>query len=277
MSLSAILGNVQHVVEKTGLLASEYFISDNTLNQSKCDGSVVTEVDFAIEKVLVSHIKKNFPEDSIVGEEGGNHESDGPFVWHIDPIDGTDNFLRKIPFCAVSVARLGNRDNDSFAIVYNPITKQMYTATNSAGVHVNGVLKKINSEPLGSRALVSVCKGKEEWMKSATYNLQKAIGIKYGKGASLGCCALECTYVAVNRIDGVLILGLNSFDYAAGLFLIKQAGGSISVFDGRVWYPWESSLKELCGIQNRFILASHDGIHDELIKTVGDVRVWADG
>lgn len=263
-------------IEVASSCARVYFEEDDTKNESKSDGSVVTEVDKAIEELLVKYIRNHFPEDSIVGEEGEGHQGASPFIWHIDPIDGTDNFLRKIPFCAVSVARLGDTEEDSFAVVHNPITRQTFSAFVDEGVYENRHIHKLNDLLLGGRAVVSLCRGKEKWMKSASYNLQKEFGLRFGKGAGFGSCALELAYVAANRIDGVLTFGLNSYDYAAGLFLINAGGGKISVFrDGR-WQLWNGSLKELCKKHDETIFASHSGLHEEVLEIVGDPRSWSD-
>ncbi len=263
-------------IEQAGTAAREYFADDVTENEQKTDGSVVTEVDRAIEKMLVSYIRRTFPEDSIIGEEGGDHVGSSSFVWHIDPIDGTDNFLRKIPFCAISVARLGDTTEDSFGIVHNPITGQTFAALMDEGVYENTRIHNINDSLLGGKALLSIGNGKEPWMKSASYNLRKAFGIHFGGGYSFRCCALEMAYVAANRFDGMLVFGLNSYDYAAGLFLINSGGGSISVFRGGVWQRWTGSLKELCRQHGETIFASHAGVHDDVLECIGDPRQWSD-
>lgn len=271
---------MQTVIERAGEQARGYFLRDMTENEQKNDGSVVTAVDTAIERELVSYVRKQFPDDTIVGEEDKGYVGTSQFVWYIDPIDGTDNFLRKIPFCAISVARLGDTTEDSLAIVHNPITGITFSGLAGDGVQEAQQeaqrVHQINEELLGGRAIVSVCRGREVWMKSATYNLQKAFGKQFGKGTAYGCCALELTYVAANRIDGVLTFGLNPYDYAAGLFLIQSSGGSISVFRDGSWLEWTASLKELCQESSETIFASHAGIHTEALSLIGDPYQWRD-
>ena len=263
-------------IEQAGTAAHDYFTSDDTQNEQKADGSVVTAVDQAIEQVLVQYIRRVFPDDSIVGEEGDGYVGSSSFVWHIDPIDGTDNFLRKIPFCAISVARLGDTVEDSFGIVHNPITGQTFAALMDEGVYENTRIHNINESLLGGKALLSIGNGKESWMKSASYNLRKAFGMQFGGGYSYRWCALEMAYVAANRFDGMLVFGLNSYDYAAGLFLIKAGGGSISVFRDGVWQAWTAPLKELCQEHGETIFASHAGVHDAVLECIGDPRQWSD-
>ena len=189
-------------------------------NEQKADGSVVTTIDTAVEERLLKYIRTNFPDDTIVAEEGEGYHGRGGHVWYVDPIDGTDNFFRRIPFTAISVARLGETAEDSLGIVYNPITDQRFSSAMNEGVYENTQVHQLHSRIEGGRAIVSVCRGKEAWMKTATYNLQKQFGVRLGKGTAYGCCALEIAYIAANRIDGALIFGLQPYDDAAGLYLV---------------------------------------------------------
>ena len=263
-------------IEQAGCTAREYFDADDSANEQKADGSVVTVVDGAIEQVLVSYIREQFPDDSIVGEEGEGYVGSSDFVWHIDPIDGTDNFLRRVPFCAISVARLGPTSEDSFGIIHNPITGTTFAALVDEGVYEGKHVHTINSDVLGGRAVIAVSHGRSPWMKPAGYNLRKSLGLRFGKGKEYGCCALEFAFVASNRIDGVLTFGLHSYDYAAGLFLVQAAGGEISVFRNGSWERWQSSLKELCREHGATIFASHAGIHDDAVALIGDPQAWRD-
>ena len=194
------------LIETEGLKARAYFDDNENSNEQKADGSVVTQIDKDIEIALVSFVRREFPDDSIVGEEGEGYIGTSDFVWHIDPIDGTDNFLRRIPFCAVSVARLGSTTEDSFGVVHNPITRQTFAALMDNGVYEREHIHVLNDSILGGKGMISMARGRSEsWMKSASYNIRKALAMKFGGGNSFGSCALELAYVAANRLDGVLI------------------------------------------------------------------------
>lgn len=264
------------IIEEQGKTARVYFDDNQDANEQKDDGSVVTQIDKNIEEVIVNFVRSEFPDDTIVGEEGDGYVGTSDFVWHIDPIDGTDNFLRRIPFCAVSVARLGSTNEDSFGIVHNPITGQTFSALMDNGVFEKEHVHILNNNVLGGRAAVSISRGREPWMKSASYNLRKEIGMTLGKCDPLGSCALELAYIAANRIDGQLSYGLHSYDYAAGLFLVNAAGGLISVFENEVWIPWTGSLKELCAEHGKTMFISHGGIHSQAITLIGNPRAWSD-
>ena len=266
----------KEVIKEAGKMAYKYFDSDDLSNEQKSDGSVVTEVDKNIETMLIKYINENFPGDAIVGEEQGEHVGKSGFVWHIDPIDGTDNFLRKIPFCAISVARLGDSAEDSFGIVYNPITQQMFSSfmETAGGVYENERVCKLTAEPLGGRYIIDIGRGREQWMKAASYALYEVLGMKYGRCSAYNCAALELSYVAANRIDAFLSYGLKTYDYAAGLFLVKAAGAAISVFEDGVWKLWTGNLKEFCSKHQRTFFVSHPDIHEGMLKFIGDPASW---
>lgn len=264
------------LVETQGLQARAYFDDNQHANEQKADGSVVTQIDKDIEAALVAFVRAEFPDDTIIGEEGEGHVGVSDFVWHIDPIDGTDNFLRRIPFCAISVARLGSTTEDSFGVVHNPITKQTFAALMDNGVYEKEHVHKLTNDLLGGRAVITIARGRVSWMKSAAYNLRKSIGMKFGKCDPYGSCALELAYIAANRIDGQLTFGLNSYDYGAGLFLVKAAGGMISVFEDGEWSLWTGNLKDLCSEHGKTMFISHGGIHTDALALIKNPQDWSD-
>ena len=268
---------IERLIEESGKIARDYYFSTDDSNTIKDDKSVVTRIDSEIEDVLVSYIKEHFPHDAIQGEERGASAGDSGFTWHIDPIDGTDNFLRRIPFCSISVARLGPAE-ESFGIVHNPIQNQTISSIGDSqgGVYENNNIKHLTASSLGGRYVISICPGRTaDWMKPARYALMSALGIKYGKSSSYGSWALELAYIAANRIDAALVFGLYSYDYAAGLFLARSAGASISVFEGGEWQLWTGSMYDLSAKHFRTLLVSHPDIHPDLVNDIGNPEDWA--
>ncbi len=262
-------------IESVGQHARDYFDSEDISNDIKADGSVVTRIDNEIETMLRAYVKENFPDDAIVGEEHEDTEGTSGFVWHIDPIDGTDNFLRKIPFCAISVARLGDTPEDSFGIVHNPITKHTFASLMENGAYENERVTNLTAEPLGGKYTISLGAGRNEsWMKPASFRLQEGLGMKYGRCKAYGSTALELAYLAAGRIDAYLTYGLNTYDYGAGLHLVRAAGGKISLFEQGTWSVWEASIRDLCDKHGKIIFASHPDIHDEMRDFIGNPKDW---
>lgn len=264
-------------VEEVGKIARDYFDSGDISNEIKTDGSVVTRIDNEIETVLRDYIAKNFPDDAIIGEEHEDMEGTSGFVWHIDPIDGTDNFVRKIPFFAISVARLGESSEDSFGIVHNPVTGHMFTALMENGAYENDRITNLTELPLGGKLVIGIGRSrKEPWMAPASYGIQEAVGTKFGRCQPFNCTALELAYLAADRIDGFITFGLSTYDYAAGLFLARAAGAKISVFKDGMWQEHTGSIKSLCDEHGKTMFVSHPKIHDEIRDFIGNPKSWAD-
>lgn len=264
-------------IQKVSKLAKDYFDSEDFSNESKDDGSVVTAIDKEVERVLRDFVGTHFPDDAIVGEEQENIAGTSGFVWHIDPIDGTSNFLRKIPFCAVSIARLGDTMEDSFAIVHNPITDHTFASMMDNGVLENERISMCTAEPLGGIYMMTTgIITREEWMKTAKINIQQALAREFGKHATFGCTALQLAYVAAGRMDGYFTMGLSTYDYAAGLYLVRAAGGAISVCEDGVWRLATESIKDICDEHGKILFVSHPDIHERALSTIGDPKQWAD-
>lgn len=262
-------------IETVGKIARDYFDSGDVSNEIKTDGSVVTRIDNEIEMLLRSYIANHFPDDAIIGEEHDDMEGTSGFVWHIDPIDGTDNFLRKIPFFAISVARLGDTAEDSFGIVHNPVTGHTFTALMENCAYENGRITNLTDVPLGGKLVMGMGRSrKEPWMVPASYRIQEAVGTKYGRCQPFNCTALELAYLAADRIDAFLTYGLNTYDYAAGLFLCRAAGAKISVYQDGGWQEHTGSLKSLCDTHGKTIFVSHPKIHDEIRDFIGNPKDW---
>jgi len=262
-------------IKSVSALAREYFDSEDFVNEQKKDGSVVTRIDKEIETRLRSFVEEHFPQDSIVGEEHDDVEGESGYVWHIDPIDGTDNFLRKIPFCAVSVARLGDTTEGSFGIVHNPITNHTFASLMDGGSYENKRVVTMTPEPLGGKYTISMGRGREPWMSPAGKQLIAAVDAEFGKGKSYGSTALELAYLSAGRIDGFITFGLNTYDYGAGLYLVRAAGGAISVLEDDVWKLWEGTIKDLCNHHGKTIFASHPDVHERMRDFIGDPKQWA--
>jgi myo-inositol-1(or 4)-monophosphatase len=263
-------------VQRVSVIAKAYFDSDDITNELKEDKSVVTRIDKEIEEEIRTFITTHFPDDAVVGEEGMDTEGSSGFVWHVDPIDGTDNFLRKIPFCCISIARLGDTAENSFAIVHNPITGHTFSSLMENGTYENNRITNLTAEPLGGKYVIGLGVGRvAPWTKDAMYKIIEAVSRKYGRCAPYHASALELAYLSAGRIDAYLTYGgLGTYDYAAGLYLVRAAGGKISVCEGGVWSVWEGSIRELCDTHGKTIFASHPDIHDEMRDFIGDPKSW---
>lgn len=268
-------------VESLGDIAREYFESDSALSEQKGDGSVVTHVDKLIETKLRAFIETHFPGEAILGEEHGLAAGFGEYVWVIDPIDGTDNFVRKIPFFAITVARLSAQVEGSFAIIYNPISRQLFSTFEGSGMLENNIPCSIPKENIGGRHYVTVTgtSGSGGWIRSARQHIQAALYREFGKSGHYHSSLLELAYVAAGRLDGILQIEMNAWDSASGLSMVRANGGAISVLNDGAWQLYEKPLKELYGndfLARPTVFSSRQDIHEKALALIGDPRQWSD-
>ncbi len=199
----------------------------------KGPGDYVTAADKRCEKVLRAELEKARPGYGFLMEESGavtGTDPDHRFI--IDPIDGTTNFMHSLPLFAISVA-LERKGETVAAITYNPITDEMFTAEKGAGAFLNNKRLRVANRKDIHEALLGCGiphRGRDGQAKNrAEISLlqAKAIGIR-----RLGSITLELAYLAAGRIDGFWERGMSPWDLAAGILLIREAGGFTSDCDG---------------------------------------------
>lgn len=280
MDITKEFHDLTKLIEDAGKHAREYFDSPISPNTQKEDGSLVTEIDEKIEKIIRAHVVERFPDDTVVGEEGDTTEGTSGFVWYIDPIDGTDNFVRKIPFFAVTATRLGPTAEDSFSIIHNPISGQTFASLMEDGAYENEHLCNLTADPIGSKYYITTASMKSEpWMNSARYALLQGLVKEFGKSGHNSSGLLELAYVSAGRIDGFLGTGYTAWDTAAGLYLVRAAGGAISLYEDGEWKRYEGAIRDIYGAtydKRTSFFVSHPDIHDRVLDFVGDPKKWAD-
>lgn len=242
----------------SGQILLDYFEKLHDLRQkSGSMRDLVTEVDILSDKNAKKIIKKSFPDHSINAEESGMEKSaaDKGKLWHIDAIDGTVNYSQGIPLCCVSVALQEGADI-IVGVVFNPFSDELYFATKGNGAYLNG--RKINvSKKRSAKDGVYVAA-----FSSATADQKKKEYETFGKMNDstrgvlrLGTAALSLAYLASSRIDGFWAKNLFPWDIAAGILLVKEAGGKISSEKGGE-YKFEDKM----------LIASNGTIHKELVS-----------
>jgi len=194
---------------------------------SKGRNDFVTEVDRQAELIIIDTIHKAYPKHSILAEESGEHPQDTEFLWVVDPLDGTTNFLHGFPQFAVSIALKFRGELDQ-AIVYDPLRQELFTASKGAGAHLNNKrirvskLKSLDGALLGTGFPFRDDARLELFIKSFRTFFPMTAGIRRA-----GAASLDLAYVACGRLDGFWEFGLNEWDIAAGSLLILEAGGHV--------------------------------------------------
>ena len=217
-SISANLNIMIKASEKASKVLIRDFGEIEKLQVSKKGPSdFVTNSDIKVEKIIIEELKKARPHYSIISEENGiENNKDKNNIWIIDPIDGTINFLHGIPHFAISIA-LKSKNEIVSGLIFDPIKNEMFFAEKENGTFFNN-----------HRVRVSKKNDLKDCLFATGGKNEKELNVPYRKS---GCAALDMSYVAVGRYDGYFQKDVNIWDIAAGIILVKEAGGLISNID----------------------------------------------
>ena len=202
--------------------------------EEKGRNDFVTEIDQASEKEIIYHLRKAYPDHTIVGEETGRSEGDSDYEWIIDPLDGTTNFIHGIPHFAISIACL-YKGQIQHAVVLDPIKREEFTASRGKGAALNGRRIRVSNRRSLDGALIGTGIPFNGYAMENMMPYLTALQEIAGQTAGIrrpGAAALDLAYVAAGRFDGFWEMNLKSWDIAAGLLLVKEAGGMVSDFRG---------------------------------------------
>ncbi|MCW8196364.1 inositol monophosphatase [Proteobacteria bacterium 005FR1] len=208
---------------------------DKVVVEKKSSNDFVTQVDRAAEEEVIYHLRKAYPDHAIRGEESGLHEGKGSeYEWLIDPIDGTTNFIHGIPHFCVSIACLRN-GRVEHAVIVDPIKREEFAASRGKGAQLNGRRIRVSSRHGLDGALIGTgipfngfaFEHIEAYLACMRDVAGQTAGIRRA-----GSAALDLAYVAAGRFDGFWEIALKPWDMAAGVLLIKEAGGLVSDLKG---------------------------------------------
>lgn len=246
------------IAKKAGSYLKDHFLMPHTITSKSHVNDLVTECDSFCEKMIKSELKKHFPDYSFLCEESGYEFTDSDYTWIIDPLDGTGNFAKKIPFFAVNIAL--KKDTDIiFALTYSPMTDELFYALKSQGAYLNDTrlfvsptqeLKKAFSAtgfpykvqdnvPLSLKPIENILK----------------MGVPLRR---LGAASLDLAYVASGRFDVFFESYLEPWDYAPGILLIHEASGTITDFQNN----------PLPATKGSSVLATNGVLHQAMLNEV---------
>tara|TARA_Y100001970_G_scaffold287523_1_gene412395 strand:- start:990 stop:1730 length:741 start_codon:yes stop_codon:yes gene_type:complete len=243
-SISANLNVMIKASEKASkILIRDFGEIENLQVSRKGPNDFVTNSDIKTEKIIIDELKKAKPNYSIISEEYGVEiNKDKKNTWLVDPIDGTLNFLHGIPHFAISIALKSNNEIVS-GMIFDPIKNELFFAEKNNGAYYNNQRIRVSKKNEINDCLF-VTGGKIKIEPNLTYRRS-------------GCAALDMAYVASGRYDGYFQNNLKIWDIAAGIILIKEAGGIINDID-------------LNKIENIKVIASSEGINAKLIEKINN-------
>ena len=231
---------------------------ENLQVSSKGPGDFVSSADKRTEKTIIEELQKAHPEYGIITEETGIiNKSNIKNRWIIDPIDGTMNFLNGIPQFAISIAY--EEDNEIICgVIFNPITNEMFCAEKGNGAYLNNSRIRVsNKKKLKDALLVTGGPKGASKIKNKIYSEYINISNNVSNIRKFGSAALDMAYVACGRFDGYWQRELNYWDIAAGVIILREAGGFIDFFEDDLSYPLKKN-----------VLASNSNIHQELKELI---------
>ncbi len=202
--------------------------------EEKGRNDFVTDVDKAAEKEILYHLRKAFPEHCFLGEETGRSGTSSDYEWIIDPLDGTTNFIHGIPHFAISIACL-YRGQIEHAVVLNPMSREEFTASRGKGATLNGRRIRVAARNGLKGALIGTGIPFNGYSLENITPYLAALQDIAGQTAGIrrpGAASLDLAYVAAGRFDGFWEMNLKPWDIAAGILLVKEAGGMVSDFKG---------------------------------------------
>jgi myo-inositol-1(or 4)-monophosphatase len=224
---------------------------------TKNPNDFVTEVDLAAERVIIDTLLEAYPGHGILAEESGSTRGakDSEYVWIIDPLDGTTNFIHGLPTYAVSIA-LAHRGQVQQAVVYDPARNDLFYASKGRGAFLNDRRLRVSKRIRMAEALIGTGfpfrKGDDfrRYMAIFEQVMQQCAGLRRP-----GAAALDLCYVAAGWYDGFFETGLQPWDMAAGALLVSEAGGLVGNFTGEADF-----------LHQREVIAGNPKIYGQLVQ-----------
>jgi len=252
------MNEIISVAKKAAVQAGAYLKRrfDGALSITAKEGvqNFVTDVDFACEKLIIDEISEHFPDHSILSEESGE-KSGSEFLWIVDPLDGTLNYIRSVPLYAVSIAVACEKELVA-GVIYLPELDELFWAEKGKGAYLRDKKLKVSGQEKLENALLVTgtpyCCPKNQWLSVEQFStiVQKGPPIR-----DLGSCAIDLAYVAAGRFDGFWMPQVAPWDLAAAKILIEEAGGVVTSYEGNPYHAFLSSP----------IVATNGKIHKELV------------
>ncbi len=265
MDLQSLSQSVIKISKQAGaFIREQYFLFNEKNIETKSLNSFVSFVDITAEKMVATELKNIFPESKFLTEENTVEQGtlrqahgDNEWLWIIDPLDGTTNFIHGIPTFAVSIG-LMHKGKMKLGVVYEIMRDECFSAYEGSQSQLNGKPIYVSERKTLVDSLIATGFPYEkfdfipQYLKTLSYLMQHTRGIR-----RIGSAAVDLAYTACGRFDGFFEYNLNPWDVAAGAFIVQQAGGQLSCFSGSDNF-----------IFGREILAGNGLINHELLQVI---------
>ncbi|MDP3541356.1 MAG: inositol monophosphatase family protein [Elusimicrobiota bacterium] len=255
MTRSSLL---QTVLLRAGKILTRHFGKVGYKSKRRAD--LLTIADLESQKTILDAIRKNFPGDDYKAEENEERLTGAEYLWIIDPLDGTTNYAHGYPVACTSIGVL-RRGTPRLGGIYDPFRKELYLAQRDKGAFLNGKRLGVSTTALMKDSLLITGFAYDRAEKADYYLARFKTFMKNSHDVRRsGSAALDLAWIAAGRADGFWEYELNPWDVAAGLLLIREAGGQVTDFNGKSWNDWRSMGKRT--------LASNGLIHASMLRTL---------
>ncbi len=258
MELKHLTENICSISKEVGIFIKDECAKINVGDiETKSQNSLVTYVDKTAEKKIVDFLSELIPEAGFIAEEGTSDKKGEIYNWVIDPLDGTTNFIHGIPTYCVSIGLLKEKELIA-GVVYEPNRDEMFYAWKDGGAFLNGQSISVSSTDKLSDSLLATgfpyydYKRLEAYMDILKWLMHNSRGVR-----RIGSAAIDLAYVACGRFEAFYEYSLNPWDVAAGALIVREAGGSVTDFEGGDNYLF-----------GREIIASNKHMEAELLDKI---------
>ncbi len=258
--------NPQEITSKVGILVksvgaflqneAQFFNADKV--ETKSLNQLVSYVDKTAEEKLVAGLKIILPEAGFITEEETIATEQKEFMWVIDPLDGTTNFIHQLPIYSISVALMQNNE-PIIGVVFEPNRHELFYAWKDGGAYLNGHKISVSQNNLLKNGLLATGFPYYDFEQMQQYlDTLKTLLLATRGLRRMGSAAVDLAYVACGRVDAFWECGLSIWDVAAGALLVREAGGIVTHFErSEEWSPWTGE-----------ILASNVAMHPTVLTEI---------
>ena len=223
---------LRQLLEEAGALFSDRKAAAHTTTKGVAD--YVTEVDFAVQQFIRGHLEQRYPQIQFLSEEKSNEEIDkNGLVWVLDPVDGTTNLIHDYRASVISLA-LMQEGEVILGMIYNPYSRELFSAEKGKGSYCNGQKITVSDADSVEKCLIAI--GTSPYYKELAeenFAIFKSLFQDCQDIRRSGSAALDLAYVACGRIDAYFERKLKIWDYAAGMLLVREAGGRVTDYGGK--------------------------------------------
>lgn len=232
MDIEKLMHSVCDLCSEVGLFVKKQTeLLETSQIEFKGPHDMVSYIDRSAEEKIIAGLKKFLPEAGFIAEESGEMKAE-TYNWIIDPIDGTTNYVHHVPIFSISIA-LQRNDEIILGVVYEINQKECFCAYEGSGAFMNGKSIQVSSRDKMDDAMIGTGFPYSDFSKIKPYMALLEDVLKNSRGVRrLGSAAVDLAYVAAGRYDAFFEYALHPWDVAAGAFIVKQAGGTVTNFDG---------------------------------------------